>query len=205
MKNIINNFLGNLFRKLFYAEQGLAAIEFALSLPLIIVLTFGSIEVTIYVLITQKLERVSLTLSDLVSQTTDITTAQLDLIIPSAGQVMLPYSFATDGYAIISSVTKTGTNPPIINWQYRSTGTIQTSHVGVNGGTATMPANFTMVDKDTVIITEVFYNYKPILSGTIFNNSQMYRYSIYKPRLGNLTILGLISPNKQTERLICLS
>lgn len=204
MKNT-NNIFYRLLRKLLRTEKGLAAVEFALSLPLIIVLTFGSIEATIYVLITQKLERVSLTLSDLVSQSTDVTTTQLDLIIPSAGQVMLPYSFATDGYAIISSVTKTGVNPPIINWQYKSTGTIQISHVGISGGTATMPASFTMVDKDTVIITEVFYNYKPILSGTIFNNSQIYRYSIYKPRLGNLTILGLVSPNKQTERLICLS
>lgn len=196
-------------RNLFTAEQGLAAIEFALSLPLLILLTFGSIEVTRYVLITQKLERVSIILSDLVAQSSTITTAQLDQIIPAAGQVLLPYSFATDGYAIISSVKKTGTNPPVITWQYKSSGTAQVSQVGVNGGTATMPAGFTMVDKDMVIITEVFYNYKPILSGTIYSNSQMYRYSIYKPRLGDLTILGLIFPDKQilgqTGRLICTS
>jgi Flp pilus assembly protein TadG len=186
------------FRRLFCAEQGLAAVEFALALPLLIILTFGTVEVTLYILITQKLERVSLTLSDLVAQSNSITTAQLNQIIPSAGQVMLPQNFAADGYAIISSITKTGTNPPVINWQYKSTGTAQTSHFGVAGGNATMPGNFTMMDKETVIVTEVFYNYKPILLGIIYNSSLMYRYSIYKPRIGNLTVLGSISTDGQS-------
>lgn len=185
--------LRNIFWRLFRAEQGLAAVEFALALPLLILLTFGTVEVTLYILITQKLERVSLTLSDLVAQSNTITTAQLDQIIPSAGQVMLPQSFANDGYAIISSITKTGNNTPLINWQYKSTGTAQVSKFGVVGGNATMPTNFTMVDKETVIVTEVFYNYKPVLFGIIFNSGQMYRYSIYKPRIGNLTVLGSIS------------
>jgi Flp pilus assembly protein TadG len=180
----------NIFHRFFSAEQGLAAVEFALALPLLIILTFGSVEVTIYVLITQKLERVSTTLADLVAQSSTITTAQLNQIIPSSGQVMLPYNFTTDGYTIISSVTKTGTNNPIVNWQYKSSGTVQTSHIGTAGGTATMPTDFTMVDKDNVIITEVFYNYKPVLYGLIFNATQMYRYTIYKPRLGNLSTLG---------------
>lgn len=183
------NKIKKIFRNLFHAEQGLAAVEFALALPLIIILTFGTLEVTLYVLITQKLERVSLTVSDLVTQSETITTAQLDQIIPSAAQVMLPYNFATDGYAIISSISKTGTNTPVINWQYKSSGTAQVSHFGVAGGNATMPANFTMADKDTVIVTEVFYNYKPVLFGIIYNSSLMYRYSIFKPRIGNLTTL----------------
>ena len=182
-------------KNLLAAKRGMAAVELALALPLLIIITFGTIEVTRYVLIAQKLERVSLTLSDLVAQSATITTAQLNQIIPAAGQVLLPYSFATDGYAIISSVTKNGTYPPTINWQYKSSGTAQASNIGTSGGNATIPSGFTMVSGDTVIITEVFYNYKPILSGTIYNSSKMYRYSIYKPRLGNLTVLGMILPD----------
>jgi Flp pilus assembly protein TadG len=176
--------------KLLTSNQGLAAVEFALALPLLILLVFGSVEVTRSILITQKLERVSSTLSDVVSQLQNVTGAQMGQIITASGQVMLPYDFGADGYAIVSSITKTGTNAPIINWQYKSTGTVQASHIGVSGGVATMPSNFTMVDKDTVIVTEVFYNYKPILLGIIYNSGQLYRVNIYKPRLGNLTTLG---------------
>ncbi len=182
--------LKKIFRKFIRADSGLAAVEFALALPLLILLTFGTVEVTLYVLITQKLERVSLTVSDIVAQSSTISTAQLDQIIPSAAQVMLPYNFSTDGYAIISSITKTGTNTPVINWQYKSSGTAQASHFGVAGGNATMPSNFTMVDKDTVIVTEVFFNYKPVLFGIVYSSGQMYRYSIFKPRIGNLNVLG---------------
>ncbi len=195
----------DILRKLFYANHGLAAMEFAVALPLLITLAFGTTEVTRYVLISQKLERVSITLSDLVTQSSSITTAQLNQIIPAAGQILLPYSFANDGYAIISSVKKTGTSNPVITWQYNSTGTAQTSRIGVNGGVATLPTGFTMVAGDAVIITEVFYNYKPILSGTIYSNSTMYRYSIFKPRLGDLTVLGLLFPDMRVEETLCIS
>ncbi len=194
MKNKIANFLINIFK----TEQGIAAVEFALALPLLITITFGSIEVARYVLIAQKLERVSFTLSDLVTQYEKISTSDLNQIIPSAAEVMLPYDFAADGYAIVSSVSKTGTNPPVINWQYKSSGTARTSAIGVSGGNATIPSGFTMADGDSVIITEVFFDYKPILSGIIYKNSQMYNYSIYKPRLGNLKTLSLIIPDTQT-------
>ncbi len=195
-----NNIFGLLLRN----QLGLAAVEFALALPLMIILTFGSIEVTLYILISQKAERVAINLSDLVAQSTTITTAQLDEIIKAASQVMLPYNFGTDGYAIISSVTKTGTNAPVVNWQYKSSGTAQTSLIGTAGNNATLPSGFSMVDKDNVIITEVFYNYKPILSGTIYKSSQIYRYSIYKPRLGNLTTLSWTLPDRGTRRNLCL-
>ncbi len=201
MKNILYKFL----KKLFTAEQGLAAVEFALALPLLIVITFGSIEVVRYVIIVQKIEKVSLTLSDLVAQSETITTADLNQIIVAAKEVMSPYNFDTDGYAIISSVTKTGIYPPVVNWQYKSSGTTRTSAIGSSGSNATIPSGFTMIDGDTVIITEVFFNYTPMLSGIIYNSSQIYNYSIYKPRLGNLKTLGLIFQNTQTGRLICLS
>ncbi len=203
MKNIKNIFW-KLLLNLATARQGIAAVEFALALPLLIVIAFGSIEVTRYVLIIQKLERVSLTLSDLIAQSEKITAAGLNQIVPAAGQILLPYNFTTNGYVIISSVTKTGESPPVVNWQYKSTGAAQTSHIGTSGGNATIPSNFTPLDGDTVIITEVFYNYNPILSGTIYSNSQMYRYSIYKPRLGDLTVLGQIIPNLNIREPICL-
>jgi Flp pilus assembly protein TadG len=191
----------------------LAAIEFALSLPFIVMLSFGSIEVTRYVLITQKLERVSIALSDIVAQSETMSSSQLNQIIGAAGQVMLPYNFSVNGYAIISSVSKTGTNQPVVNWQYKSAGTARASHIGVAGGVAAMPSGFTMLDKDTVIIAEVFFNYIPILSGIIYNNGDMYRYSIYKPRLGNLTtlsgvfpgLLGIIPAGERFKGGVCLS
>lgn len=179
------------FCRLLRANQGIAAIEFALSMPFLVILLFGSVEATRYILITQKLEKVSSTLSDIVAQSSTITTAQLNQLITAGGQVMLPYNFQSSGYAVITSVSKTGTASPVVNWQYQGGGNYtQTSLIGTSGGDATLPSGFAMVDKENVIIAEVFYDYQPIFTGLIYNATRMYRYGIYKPRLGDLKTLG---------------
>lgn len=181
-----------------HCKSGVAAIEFALALPLLMTLLFGAVEVTRYILVTQKIEKVSSSLSDVVAQSATMSTAQLAQIITAAGQVMLPYDFEADGYAIISSVTKTGSAAPVVNWQYKGGGGyVQPSKIGAVGATATMPAGFTMVDKENVIVAEVFYSYKPLFSGMIYGNSQMYRTSIYKPRLGDLKVLSANPANRK--------
>lgn len=180
----------NHFRDFLKSQSGVAMLEFSISLPFLILLLFGSVEATRYLIITQKVDRVANTLSDVITQSEKITSTDIDQIITATGQVMQPYDFSADGYVVISSVSKNGSNEPVVNWQYTSTGTIHSSQIGTSGSTATMPSNFTMVDKDTVIVTEVFYNYTPILSNLIYSSSSLYRISIYKPRLGNLTTLG---------------
>ena len=102
----------------------------------------GAIEVTRYILIVQKVEKTAVTISDVVSQGTTISTSDLNNILTAAGQVMQPYTFGPNGYVIISSVTQTGAytinNPPLVNWQYTSSGGTwtQNSQVGTTGGSA---------------------------------------------------------------------
>jgi hypothetical protein len=172
-------------------QTGLAYLEFAVTLPFLIAMLLGGVEVTRYILIAQKVEKVSVTVSDIVSQADTITTSDLDNLVMAAGQVMQPYSFDGNAYVIISSVYKTGTNSPVVNWQYSGGGSwIKSSQVGSVGAIANLPDGFTMVDRENVIIAEVFYNYQPIFGSNILNVSQLYKYAIFKPRLGDLSTLG---------------
>jgi Flp pilus assembly protein TadG len=177
------------------AQQGVAMVEFAIALPFLAFLLMGSLEMTRYILIAQKVEKVSVTISDLVSQGNTVSSTDLTNIIQAAAQVMQPYTFGTNGYVIISSVTQTGTpsssNKPKVNWQYSGGGTwVKSSLIGVTGGNATMPTGFTMVDKENVIVTEVFYNYQPLFSGGYFTGQSIYKVALFKPRLGALTTLS---------------
>ena len=109
---------------------------------------------------------------------------------------MDPFSFNTssNAYVIISSVTKTGTSNPIVNWQYTTSGSwVQTSQIGTTGSSATLPNNFTMASGDNVIISEVFYYYTPLLTGmvgNVINSGLLYRIAVFKPRLGALSSIG---------------
>ena len=103
---------------------------------------------------------------------------------------MKPYSFSGSGVVIISSVYKTGTANPKINWQYKGGGTLnRASKLGSSGQFASMPTGFTMTDKENVIITETYYRYKPIINGAV-SEGDIYRSSYFRPRLGALTSLS---------------
>jgi len=192
-------------------QEGIALVEFALSIPLLLALLMGAIEVTRYILIEQKVEKVAVTISDVVAQGTTISNSQLGIIIDAASQVMLPYSFGSNGYVIITSVTQTGApgvnNPPMVNWQYNGGGTLKpvpSSTIGTPNNAANLPVGFTMADKDNIIITEAFYNYTPLLANNgILNNNLIYKSAIYKPRLGTLSTLSWLCVNPVSRASGC--
>lgn len=175
--------------RLYRCQSGVAATEFAIALPFIMGLMLGGFELSRYVILHQKLEKVAYTISDVVSQSDSITTAQLNQAVLAATTIMQPTVFAPDGIVFISSVYKNGTAAPTVRWQYSGGGTLsRSSQIGVTGGTATLPNGLALNDKDNVIISEIYYRYSPFLGGGIFVSPfDIYKIAIFKPRLGALT------------------
>lgn len=188
----------HLVRHFAKSEEGVAYLEFAITIPFLIALLMGAIEITRYILITQKVEKVAVTIADVVSQGSTVSNADLNNIITASQQVMLPYTFGSNGYVIITSVKQTGaytvSNPPRVNWQYTGGGTwTQTSQVGSPGTAATLPNSMTLFDKDNVIVTEVYYNFQPILSTNgVIGTTPLYKVGVFKPRLGDLSTLSAL-------------
>lgn len=172
-------------------RDGVAYLEFAVALPFLLVLFLGSVELTRYIIIAQKVEKSAVTISDVIAQSETINTGQIDLLITAVGEVMQPYSFNTNGYVIITSVSQSGSESPTVNWQYTGGGSwTQSSQVGSEGGTATLPNGLTLNDKDTVIVAEVYYDYQPMITNTIVSGTPIYKVAVFKPRLGDLKELG---------------
>jgi hypothetical protein len=172
-------------------QEGVAYLEFAIALPLLIALFMGAVEVTRYIIVVQKVEKATTTLSDVVSQSQSITTAQLNQLVEAAKEVMRPYSFNTNGYVIITSVTRTAPAAPRVNWQYVGGGSwTHASLVGSPGSTA-LWVPFAMDDKENIIIAEVFYNFQPIVNNPhVMTNHTIYKVATFRPRLGALGSLG---------------
>jgi hypothetical protein len=179
-------------------NSGVALAEFALILPLLLLFLLGSLEVSRYALINIKLDRTAATMADLVTQTTQVTQADLESFAEAAPQIMRPFSF--NGSSIIFNSVYSLQNPAppcdggagntCIAWQYRALGTEQ-SRIGVEGGNATLPGNYNVILGQNIVTAEVFADYSPIipLTGDLISAlapHTMYKIALFKPRQGNL-------------------
>lgn len=175
-------------------SDGVAAMEFALNLPLLLILGFGGFEVSRLLLAQQKTDKIAYIVADVISQSTTSTlnNAQISQILTAAAQVMNPFPFGAKGFVIVNSVTQTGvpsvSNKPKVTWQRTGGGSMtKPSQVGTSGNNAVLPGGITLVDKDNVIVVEVFYQYTPLFGAGYVASQQFYRTATYKPRLGSLT------------------
>lgn len=175
--------------RLAHDNRGLAAMEFALCAPLLFMLFMGSYEVSRYILIMLKVEKTAYTIADVVAQSSTLSLSQMNQYVSASTQILLPYPFGTQGRVIVSSVYQNGAVPPsTVRWQYSGGGTLaRSSQVGVLNGAATLPAGMTLVDRENIIIAEVYYRYEPYFTLGVLDAHDIYRTAIFKPRLGALT------------------
>lgn len=172
-------------RRFQHAEEGLAAIEFGLCIGILMLLLFGGIEISRYILIYQKLQNAVNLESNIVTsinpKTTIVNIAEMDSILAGAVIMMQPYAFTgsnselilTDIYApITSSITRPGR--PVIKWRYCNNGGYmglgkrsQLGNVGAAANLAILPNRFAMNQGDEIVAAEIYYSFAPILKGTI--------------------------------------
>ncbi|MFA5041558.1 MAG: TadE/TadG family type IV pilus assembly protein [Bdellovibrionales bacterium] len=191
-------------------RKGVAAVEFALSLSLWMILLLGIFDGSYYLLVNEKVDRIAYTVSDIVTQY-DATPSheKLSDIMMAAGQLMQPMSFnpstlgtpdgegdypEATGYIIVTSVYQDPTQGPIVKWQYTyppagNGVSTPTSSVGnsAEGSLATLPNGLTLNSKDNVIVTEVFYTFSPLFLDQ-FVSKVIRRETVFKPRLGGLIV-----------------
>ena len=74
---------------------GVAAVEFALLLPILLLLYFGSVELTQGIMTQQRTDHAAATVGDLVSQSSTLTAADVSDIFGVGATVMYPYPTAS--------------------------------------------------------------------------------------------------------------
>jgi Flp pilus assembly pilin Flp len=179
----------NRLRKIWRNERGVSAIEFALLAPVLSTLFIGCIEVTFMIWSTQKAEKLAVTMADVIAQSQNVSKADINALTGSVDKIMDPFPFGEDGAVFISSVYRAqGDAVAKVNWQCPHVGNLEVeSKIGEKGDDAVLPSGFTLAERDNVIVAEVFYQYKPIAPGVLFDEQVIYRRAIFKPRLGALT------------------
>jgi Flp pilus assembly protein TadG len=132
--------------------SGIAAIEFAMILPIMLVLFFGTVEISNGVAVYRKVTLMAHTLADLTSQSQEVqSTTDLPNFFAASTGVMMPYSSSPISQNIAEIWVNTS-GQARVQWSYPTTVT--------PGTVVTIPANLAVANT-YVIYSTVSYLYTP--------------------------------------------
>lgn len=181
------------FSRFWSHQRGIAFIEFAIVFPFMFLLLFGGVEVARYILITQKVEKAAYVLTDIIGQSTPAAYPQVqgelrvetlqNTIFPQFHRMLGSFGNTAREGIIVSSVINTPNNGLKLRWQQAQLGNdVAASRSVVDGqarntsGDTCFAAPFnaevntllgTMTKGENMIVGEVFYFYKPLVSALL--------------------------------------
>jgi Flp pilus assembly protein TadG len=181
-----------LLRRLSCDRRGGLIAEFAAAMPVLVLMLLGGVEVSRFALLNQRMDRLATVMGDLVAQAESLSDADLTQLFQATGHVAWPFDMATKGVVIISSISipPPNTVTPKITWQRRTGSLTGSSKLGNQNSTPVMPTGLTIAIGQTIIVAEVYYDFKPMLIGQLVPAHRIYHRAFFRPRLGTLTSLG---------------
>ena len=159
------------------ARSGVAAVEFALMLPLLALLLFGSAEVSVMLLADRKVTSLANVVGDLIAQDDALTTAELTGIFDAAASVLQP--FQPTGLCIVTtSVIINNSNQLVVDWSRENAAVTgcarRTTPPAINA--AVIPPG------GSVIVSEVRYPFQPVTGFVLSSGATLSETFVLRPR-----------------------
>jgi Flp pilus assembly protein TadG len=169
---------GRQLRRLLFDRSGVAAVEFAILLPIMIGLYIGGLEFSDGFTVKRKVTNATSALGDLVTRTEEITKAEMADILEAASAVIAPYDVGNlkikvSGVAIDEdSVAK-------VTW-----GAAQNDTALAKDATMTLPDGV-KIPETFLVVVEVHYNFDPVIGYVITGSIDISDTFYLKPRLSD--------------------
>jgi Flp pilus assembly protein TadG len=167
-------------------RSGSSVVEFALLLPLMLSMYFGSIQVTDAISADRQVTLVASTAAEIASQYSSVTTANVTNILTAAAAVMSPFSFTSANATVtLTSVNIDGNGNATIAWSRCLNGTARSGTV-----TNLIPAGL-LVANTSVIWGEATYSYRPTIGWGLVGTLPMSDQIFLRPRQSaNVALTG---------------
>lgn len=165
-------------RKLRSDASGVSIVEFALMLPILMMVGAGGLELINYVLANQKIERIASVTADNISRNT-LAPSERSFVdtFEAIDEIAAPFDLTTDGRVILTGVIGVPENGEVVAkvvWQ-RCSGQLAGigSTIGqeaadpskwAEGESVTLPNDIQLLQNQLVVVSEVAYRYSPLIS-----------------------------------------
>ena len=162
-------------------RRGMSSIEFAMLLPVMIILYIGGVEITSAIAIDRKVSQVARTLGDLVAQATNITATDMSSIMGATSSIVQPYD-DTKLKITVSSVQVDAQGHAKVSWSDTKNGTVRQV-----GSAVTLPAGLSVANT-SVILAESQYAYTPGLGYVITGTMNLGDQIFMRPRMSSCVL-----------------
>jgi Flp pilus assembly protein TadG len=160
-------------RSLLKDERGVAAVEFALLAPFLMLLYFGLVEFMQAYQAQKRVSHVAMSIADVVAQERTTTDARLTDTLQAGVVLMTPFP-QTDLRERVSSLTANSAGVVAVDW------TVDRNWTG--GSAPTVPAGF-LNPGESAIVADVAYTYQPTYTLAMTAPITMTRHANVRPRL----------------------
>lgn len=163
-----------LARRFAASERGVAAVEFAIILPVMLALYLGLVETAQGFAVKRKVTLLARTLADLTAQATTISDTERNNIIASAAQVLAPDASVSDAKGYIASVFVDDKKKVSICWSESFNGAPAPGSIALDAGL--------LIPNRSLVIAEVQYTFRP--AAKLINASyNIVETASYRPRI----------------------
>jgi Flp pilus assembly protein TadG len=167
-------------KRLLSAESGVAAVEFSLILPILVVLWIGGVELTGALSVDRRLNNLASSIGDLVARAKMITYAQVDDIFDLAPAALFPYD-STGISMRVTAIDIDDDGNAKVAWS-RAQGSGLTAYVKDTPVTTVVPAALRVPDSQ-LIMSEVEHTYSPTVGYVITGDLDLDDRMFFVPRL----------------------
>lgn len=155
-------------------QRAVAASEFALILPVLVMLLLGTVEVGNALLIHRKITAATQTGADLAAQATALDDADITNLFDAMDAILEPFPLDPAGYIIESVVDDGGAN--VIEW-VEADGAVG----GAPGDAVAIPDGL-VLPGGSVIVVQVSYDYTPVFADLIIDTFTISDVAYLRPR-----------------------
>lgn len=162
-------------------QRGAAMVEFAIVLPLLLLLLLGSIEIVQLVEAHRRVTHVASTVADLVSQQRIVDRSGIDDVFVAGELVMAPLPADRLGMRIASYVADSSGR---VRRDWMDQGPVPYAGNAPEG----LPPGYSLPREEGVIVADVSYTYTPLLKWALAGDLKLEKRMLLRPRVSEKVV-----------------